>query len=381
MTNSSVNQILVTKGNQALIAADKVVTDLLPGQLGFFNADTRMSITTAADAAKANRILIAVGIDTNGGSVSDDFRYQAGECLQKKNMVHLNYNPASAGRAEKYRITGLKANCNADYLLKIQFTGPSVTELNTAGGVYKEYAVKTSCCTDCATGCYQGSCVELAVKLKDALLNDSEKLFTAKLIDGAGAEITDITAWATANPTLCPGIEIEGILPNIQAKCGINFNYDKVREVFFTPYLTSGFECAGTVTQVTTAKLSSGEAYDLARMEYIAMGWKNQESPYRLLGNGVQQVGYSIVDNTKKYDTFWLQYFYKIDFGTDHENPLQTCIAIPEADTTTRDAVAALFVNLFPIFDSLVDDTAAASTTGTVVEPDVTSENTDGQAG
>jgi hypothetical protein len=57
-------------------------------------------------------------------------------------------------------------------------------------------------------------------------------------------------------------------------------------------------------------------------------------------------------------------------------------IAIPEADTVTRQAVATIFNSFLSAqgFESLIDDAAAASTNPAIVEPVVTSVATDGIA-
>jgi hypothetical protein len=57
-------------------------------------------------------------------------------------------------------------------------------------------------------------------------------------------------------------------------------------------------------------------------------------------------------------------------------------IAIPEADTVTRNAVATIFNSFLASrgFETLVDDAAAASTNPAVVEPVITSADLDGIA-
>lgn len=385
MTNSSTSQVLATKGNQALIAADKTVSDLLPGQLGFFNADTRMSITDAATAALANRILIAVGIDTNNDGEMDDVRFQAGECIQtfNKETHHLNYTPASAGKGQKFTISGIKANCDTEYILKVGFTGPALMELNATNPISKAYTVKTSCCDDCEAGCGKGDCIELITKLVTELNNDDENIFSAFVADPAtGDEITDMAAFITANPDVCPNIVLEGNVREIQAKCGFNFNYDKVRDVVLSVFLTEGFNCTGTVTEDEAYVAETGNPYDIKQFETVAQGYTDGSAPGRMYQNGVQKQYTSIVENVK-YDTFWLTYDYQIGSGSgrDRTNPMQTMIAVPEEDTATRDAIAGLFAFIYPNFDALADDVAAASTDPTVTEPEVASVDTDGIAG
>ena len=52
--NNDVFHLLVTKGNQAVLAKDKKVVELAPGQIGVFNYDTNLSIA-ATDPAPGRR--------------------------------------------------------------------------------------------------------------------------------------------------------------------------------------------------------------------------------------------------------------------------------------------------------------------------------------
>jgi hypothetical protein len=374
MTNSSTTQVLATKGNQALIGADKFVTDLLPGQLGFFNADTKKSIVSTSDFTKARKFFIAVGVDTDGDGTADEVRYQAGESVQKEGIRNLTFTPASAERGQKFLISALKADCDTEYLLKMEFFGPMLMETHGHNRITKQYSVKTSCCDNCTTGCATGSCVELATKLVESLNLDTEKLFKASLMDPTtGTVITDIVTWAAdpANADLCPNIEIETLPKGIAVKCGFNFNYDKVRTILVQPYLISGFSCAGKIQETQAASPATGKAYDLKYFEEIAFGYKNNNSVYRLLGPGIQKNYYSIIDGSKNYDIFWLQNSYEIHTGSEEfQNMMQTILAVPEGDAVTVRAIAVMFSAL-PNFDSLVDETANADVSPTAPENEI----------
>ena len=100
---------------------------------------------------------------------------------------------------------------------------------------------------------------------------------------------------------------------------------------------------------------------------------------------GYENIQYLSVKGTT-YDQFILQYNQTSESGwQEYSNTLSTIIAIPEASNTTRDAVAVFFNSLlgtanFGGFETLVDDAAAASTTSTVIEPEVPNAVTDGIA-
>ena len=97
---------------------------------------------------------------------------------------------------------------------------------------------------------------------------------------------------------------------------------------------------------------------------------------------GYENINYLSVKGTT-YDQFIVQYNQTSESGwQEYSNVLSTVIAIPEADTVTRQAVATVFNSFLSGlgFDSLVDDAAAASTNAAVVEPEVSSTATDGIA-
>ena len=60
--NNDVFHLLVTKGNQEVLAKDKKVTELLPGQIGIFNYDTNLSFDATVATAPRN-FYLAVGVD------------------------------------------------------------------------------------------------------------------------------------------------------------------------------------------------------------------------------------------------------------------------------------------------------------------------------
>ena len=94
--NNDVFHLLVTKGNQAVLAKDKKVVELAPGQIGVFNYDTNLSIA-AADPAPRN-FYMAVGVDAGDGTTGDIMK-SAGSHVQGKNIVFYSFRPYTPGRA------------------------------------------------------------------------------------------------------------------------------------------------------------------------------------------------------------------------------------------------------------------------------------------
>ena len=127
-----------------------------------------------------------------------------------------------------------------------------------------------------------------------------------------------------------------------------------------------------------------GSGVNIQQKEYHASGWAGS-GPYKLsevTGMGYENIQYLSVKGTT-YDQFILQYGQTSDSGwKEYNNTLSTVLAIPEADTVTRNAVATILNSFLSSrgFETLVDDAAAANVSPTAVEPEVTSTATDGIA-
>lgn len=177
----------------------------------------------------------------------------------------------------------------------------------------------------------------------------------------AKSNVTDLPAFAAANPGACVGIRLTTVPSSIQAFCGVNANYNKVRSTDIQVSLLDGFTCNGTVTVIQEARQSEGVGSDLAQLEYFAGGWNGRPGPYRVspttsLAKGmtsyiVNATLYQQIDLT--YDQFsvggWLEYF----------NNLRTIIAIPCTDTTTTTGLVAILDLIFTQFQPMANDVAA----------------------
>ena len=139
--------------------------------------------------------------------------------------------------------------------------------------------------------------------------------------------------------------------------------------------LVEGFNCNGKVTVTQTAVDEEGHGYDIKQKEYHAAGWNGKPGVYRAsTALGLAMPGFKyFADETKKYDQFNLVYdFFSTAGWKEYLNNLMTVVAIPEGDTTTRNAFAtvidAILANATLGFEALADDAAAASTVATVIE-------------
>jgi len=402
--NNDVFQVLPTKGNQALAATGSTVDSLLPGQLGVFDASTGLAYATAVPAG-TKAITLAVGV--GNGSVLTDIRTSAGQFIQTKGITDLTFKPHTAGRPMKVTVGGFKAECDTEYGVRVEFRNAKINRIQGFNQFSKAYMVTTPCCDDCAGGC--GSLdANVLTQLFIASINaDEANLVLAQAVArqalvaathgtsvdyAAGAVMTaaDVAALIVFNKT---ALEANQVFADFQLVsqplaignyCSINLHYYKLLETVLIVSLIEGFGCSGATTVNQYPVFEEGSGINIQQKEYHASGWAGS-GPYKLsqvTGMGYENINYLSVKGTT-YDQFIVQYNQTSESGwQEYSNVLSTVIAIPEADTVTRQAVATVFNSFLSGlgFDSLVDDAAAASTNAAVVEPEVTSTATDGIA-
>ena len=452
-TNNKVFQVLVTKGNKALVAKDAALDAITDGQLGIFDAKTNLAIDHTAAGVKD--FYLAVGVDSDGDGVVDAVNFSAGQAIQKENIRDYTYKPHTAARPMVAEITNFTAKPDTDYAIKFEFRNMKVYMRQGYNAFAKTYAVRTAC-SDGTTG----DPVELVTKFLEAFNMDNTGMFKAEAIaDGAmltvstaptvasnitvsvgdvnitvavlatdtaaqaatkiaaainGAATTDAKAvassatvqisnvaigtevsvnvgttaavvdvfagnavidLATIGADVVPGIRITTNPIAINQFCSINTTYYNPRQTVVIPSLVEGFNYNGTVTVTQTAVNEEGNGYDVKQKEYQAGGWNNRPGIYRAsTAIGLAMPGFKyFADETKKYDQFQLVYdFFSTAGWKEYLNNLMTVVAIPESDTTTRNAFAtvmdAILASATMGFEALADDASAASTTATVVE-------------
>lgn len=402
--NNDVFQVLPTKGNQALATSGSTVDALLPGQLGVFDANTGLAFGTAVPAG-TKAITLAVGV--GNGSVLSDIRTSAGQFIQTKGITDLTFKPHTAGRPMVVTVGSFKAECDTEYGVRVEFRNAKINRIQGYNQFSKAYMVTTPCCDDCAGGC--GSLdANVLTQLFIASINaDEANLVLAQAVArqalvaathgtsvdyAAGAVMTaaDVAALIEFNKT---ALEANQVFADFQLVsqplaignyCSINLHYYKLLETVLIVSLIEGFGCSGATTVNQYPVFEEGSGINIQQKEYHASGWAGS-GPYKLsqvTGMGYENINYLSVKGTT-YDQFIVQYNQTSESGwQEYSNVLSTVIAIPEADTVTRQAVATVFNSFLSGlgFDSLVDDAAAASTNAAVVEPEVSSTATDGIA-
>lgn len=202
-TENPVFQVLVTEGNQALLAQNQTLDDLAPGQLGIFDSNTNISVD-AATTVKPREVYLALGVDRDGDSTVEDILKSAGQVIQIKHIKNFNLKCYTQALPKIVEITGFTAKCETEYGLKLEVRNQLGYLTNGYNQVAKTFVIKTSCCEqeDCVS-CPQGDCNEIAIKLAAAINTDQDKVFKAELIDGpGGAVVTDPDSFGTSILTL-----------------------------------------------------------------------------------------------------------------------------------------------------------------------------------
>lgn len=372
-TTNPVFQVLVTKGNQPMLPADKKIEQLAPGQLGVFNYHTNLSVdgTVLPDARE---VYIAMGIDRDNDGAVDDILTSAGQMIQRENVRGYNAKCYSPAKPKIVELTNFDAKCETEYGIKIEVRNQLGYLLNGYNQVAKSFVIKTSCCeqVDC-TSCPEGDCNEVAVKLTQMINADVDKVFKAEMIDGpGGAVVTDAVAWAAdpLNAGKCLGIRITTIPLAVKKFCTVNLGYFNPRSTDVFVSAIEGFECNGKITVTQELQNEEGLGYDIAQLEYEAGGWNGKPGPYRVsaLSSVPLSSFESFVDQSAKYLEFNLIYDqFSVGGWLEYLNNLNTIIAIPCADTTTRNSFATFFDRIFAGvggFGPLADDVALCNCSG-----------------
>lgn len=386
--NNDVFQVLVTKGNHSILPVGNKVTDLDPGRIGVFDANTNLAI----DGTLGNRnFYLAVGLDLNGDGVTDEVAKSTGSHIQKKNIQFYSFRPHTASRPMKVVLKDYTADCETEYGIKLELRNQEIYRTQGYNQFTKTYSIVTGCCDGCEPTCPSGDANEITKLLFININNDPSGLVKANIIprgDVSAAGVTPalITGYLTladldtimaynatqADPStfVYTDLEIETITQAVNNFCSVNLKYFYPRETVVIATKIAGFKCNGTLEVTQQAAFEEGSGYDIKQLEYEAKGFK--ESPYRLSTlNGVADERVFNTVATEKYDQLalthdqfsqgaWLEYFTN----------QATLVAIPAADNKTKDSLILVLDRLIaPLgFDELSDDASNSNEDITVVE-------------
>ena len=389
--NNDVFQVLVTKGNQQVLATGNKVTALAPGQIGVFDANTNLSIQSGT---YTKNFYLAVGLDLNGDGVTDEVAKSTGSHIQKKNVKFYSFRPHTASRPMKVVLKNFTADCETEYGIKLELRNQEIYRSQGYNQFTKTYSIVTGCCDGCEPTCPSGDANEITKLLKININNDPSGLIKATaiarqpltvathgvsvniplggVVSDANLEAIMVFNAAQANPStfVYTDLEIETITQAVDNFCSVNLKYFYPRETVVIATKIAGFKCNGTLEVTQKAAFEEGSGYDIKQLEYEANGWK--KSPYRLSTlNGVADERVFNAVATEKYDQIalthdqfsqgaWLEYFTN----------QATLVAIPASNTLTKGHLFSILDNLItPLgFDSLSDDAAIANPNPTFVE-------------
>ena len=388
--NNDVFQVLVTKGNQAVLAAGNEVTDLLPGQAGVFSFESNLSID---GTVPTRNFYVAVGLDEDGDGVTDNIRKSAGSHIQTRNIAFYSYRPFEAGRPMILEFKDFKTKCGEQYGIAIEFRNQQIYRTQGYVQFKVNYVVEGICCDGCSTGCESGDDNLVAKKLVDAINNDPRGFVKAEMFNTTtDAVVTDYDAFVAANLAVNTdsdltndvklGVRITSIPQKINKYMGIDTKYFHMRETFLVPSKLIGFECNGEFSVKQTAKVTQGLGYDIQYLEYLAGGWNGNPGPYRTYKvNGLAKPITYIAETNTQYGILALTYDqFSVGGWLEYLNNEASIIAIPQADSVTRASLLGVIDKLAKLsnFDGLVDDaanysTANPETDGLGDSPDTTS--------
>lgn len=401
ISENALYQVLVTSGNVNVLGAGQTLSALANGQIGVFDADSNLSVV-AAGAPKAREFYLAVGVGT-AGSASQIILKSAGRHIQAQGLRNVTARCYTPAQPQIIDIHDFTAKCDTDYGIKFVLFNQNAYTRYGYNTPYKTFFAHTSCCpSECgvtATTCKNFG-AEAAYLMALEINKDPDALMTAKLVDYTDpenpeeVELEDYADWVAAHtddndtstdttddiiPSL--GIRITTAPSTLQHYGDINLNYENPRGTKVIAALVEGFDCNGTVTTIQDIIYEDGSGYDVQQLEYVAGGWNARPGIYRLSELLGMQVGGSFkkyaVEN-EKYLLINLNYFNKYYEGRLYETNMDTIVAIPCADTGTRDTFIAVIDAISNLhgMDALADDLAAcaacdeANVTGTTAATD-----------
>ena len=403
--NNDVFQVLVTKGNKLVLDEGKKPTELLPGQVGVFNAHTGLSVKNSTLGVRD--IFLAVGVDNDGDGITDDVVRSSGNLIQLNEIKYYSFRPHTASRPMIFKLKNYTADCETEYGIKFEIRNQEIYRTQGYNGFYETYTIKTSPCTGCESTCPSGDSNEITKGLYNTIIADSKNFLKPRIVfrynpgpvTGVVADvngyltpnqvdtliaynktISDSTKWATTD------LIVETVPLAIRNWFTINLKYFFPRQTVAVVTKIAGLEGGnGEIETIQTAVFEEGSGYDVKQLEYEAAGQK--QGKYRLSElNGVAEEKNFYANVNTKYDIFALAYDQASKGAwLTYLHNLATLIAVPEEDSITRtDLASTLDRYIQPFgFDLLGDDTTYANSVPNIVEQTTSSPygiNTDGIA-
>lgn len=202
-TTNPVQQVLITKGNQAPLAAGNPISALAVDQVGVFNAHTGLSVGAASAVADCSEIFVAVGVNrtgAGGGATLEDINVSAGQLIQSPLVKAYTNRCYTAPQPKIIDIAGFVVKCETEYGIKFELRNGEIYTIHGFNQFVKTFFAKSSCCGDQCSPCADGDCNDIANQLVTQINLDQDKLLTASYFTSL-IQAT-VTAGATADGNL-----------------------------------------------------------------------------------------------------------------------------------------------------------------------------------
>lgn len=208
MTTNPVQQVLVTSGNQAVLAAGNPISSLGVGQVGVFNAHTNQSLGAASAIADCQEIFLAVGVNrtgAGGGATLEDINPSAGQLIQSPLVKAYTNRCYTAPTPMIVDIANFIVKCETDYIVKFELRNGQVYSQYGYNQFVKTFAARSSCCGDQCSPCADGDCNDVANQLVTQINTDPDKLMTASFFSSLIQATVTAGASASGNLTVTIG--------------------------------------------------------------------------------------------------------------------------------------------------------------------------------
>ena len=350
--NNDVFQILVGKTQDTILAAGNYPKDLLPGQVGIFDAKTNVSLD---ETATPTEFYIGVGIDSDGDGVTDNIAKSAGQYIQTAGVVDLSVRSYNQAVPAIIEIAGYEAVCNTDYALRVEYRNEEIYKRQGTVGFTKTYAFTIeSNCPDCVcdnneitialvnavnADVENGYGIAYAIT-KDALNNGVLTDLSKSYAVGDVISLEDVAVVAAYNEandtTFETAVRIQSLPLTKKDFSSIKMEYYYLRSTAIIASKAVGFGAETTVTTIQVPVNEGGSGYDVKQKEYIAGGWNGNPGAYRQSAvTGLAKEILYQADFATQYCIFSLTYDQKSLSGWgEYENNLATIICIPMTLTT-----------------------------------------------
>lgn len=365
--NNDVFSVLPVTNTEILQSGQ--VENLGGGQLGIFDADTNEAVNPFMLSNLTKKVYFAVGIDTNGDFGTDDFRFSAGQYIERGQVKDVSTQPYNAGSPMVVSIGNYKAKADTEYGIRVEFRNAKINRIQGFNQFSKAYLVKTPCAQDCAVGCDSTDANVLTQLFVDVINADIAGLIKAEAIarqniDGEVAGLSssynagdvvsaaDVEALTVYNATaldvdkLYTDVKLTSQPLKIGSYCQINLHYYKLLETVLIVSLIEGFNCSGAVTTNVYPVYAQGTGGNIIQKEYHASGWAGS-GPYKLsqvTGTGKGNIQY-LANKNGTYDQVIVQYAQVSQSGwQEYSNTLSTIFALPE-NTGLTSALVQFFNN------------------------------------